>query len=294
MAFLSGLVSVSPRSSRSATQATASAMSPVLPQGSPPLSSSFTKRRSEWKLSRSFLSRRAFSLKASKVVYRVETFNVLAEVQTKTKAQESVTINNTEVEGHIAVTIIGNDRPGLLEALLATFRQFGFTVAKASVMTSGTEVNDKFYVTYSNGDSASEEDPDILASLHDALLEDLTGAASERSLQRQSNNHPKVVREVDHAVDAQVRILEQDDSTSITVRCADRDFLLHDIVGLLKYMELDIHAAHIHTAASFVSDQFWVSRYGNRLPDDVKSEVTNSLLSLLANPQLMCSANDSY
>eukprot|EP00274_Cyanoptyche_gloeocystis_P002369 CAMPEP_0196664552 /NCGR_PEP_ID=MMETSP1086-20130531/57593_1 /TAXON_ID=77921 /ORGANISM="Cyanoptyche gloeocystis , Strain SAG4.97" /LENGTH=285 /DNA_ID=CAMNT_0042000925 /DNA_START=59 /DNA_END=916 /DNA_ORIENTATION=- len=250
----------------------------------------------EKKVSRAaFLGCRTARFRCSVPATRLPGYDYLTircETLNQTKVQDKVTIA-TESGDSLAVSILGNDRSGLLEELLATFRQFGLAVVKASVSTSGTEVNDTFFLSYSDTDQSSDE-ADLVANLHHALMDVLSGKGfgSLRAKARKSVGGNKVITEQVGAV--RLSIVDQDMTSAINVRCPDRDFLLHDIVGLLKYMELNVVAAHIETSGSQISDQFIVSWHGSKLSEDMKSEVRNSLMTLLSNRETMAADNDSY
>lgn len=92
-----------------------------------------------------------------------------------------VKIDNTENETYTVITVEAENKPGLLTAMTATFRDLGIDVAKAAVEGDSGRIEDKFFVQSVGGGKITDpKAQDNIKKCLETILRSRTGPTSKR------------------------------------------------------------------------------------------------------------------
>lgn len=173
-------------------------------------------------------------------------------------------------EGRIAVidadattvSVVTEDRPGLLATLAGVLAANGISVRTADVYTGDGIALDVMAVTDSHEDAVPDAKwmrvvADVEAALAGTL--DIEARVADRA------------GRYDRAVGGAVAVTVDDDASDwysvIEVRGPDRVGLLSDIAAVLTDEDLDVHFAKVATEAGTARDTFSVRREGAKVPE---------------------------
>ncbi len=151
------------------------------------------------------------------------------------------------------VTVVALDRPGLLSLLAGVIALTGLDILSVSAHTTTRGVAlDTFVLT---GATLAEVGPETWARFERSLMAALAGRLAVPVRLAERRRH---YARTERAMTPRVKITADDFATILSVRCADRVGLLHDLASALADAGLDIRTVTASSADGLARDTFRV------------------------------------
>lgn len=226
------------------------------------------------------------------------------------KHAAGVTFDNEQDDGKATrLTVTGNDRPGLLDALTAALNSCGVTVLRAAVSTRDDGmVNDVFTVVRGDKKLRSEDvntvRRQVMAVLNEESSSSSQSQARARSLRADGDSpapgekasaDPRVAPAsvyVDHT--RGVSVLADNgaspDYTTFTINAPDAPNLVSRVLQNIGYLNLNVRFAAMSSyndEGVFRHDVYHLTgRNGKQVEEGVKEELRNNIFFMITSPGL--------
>jgi len=178
--------------------------------------------------------------------------------------REGSAIRCHPAEGHVTITVVEPDRPGLLATLAGGLTVCGLNVTEAFLFgTAGGVALDVFRATDPYGRLSDGVDR-VEATLRDALRGeiDLDRRVADRERDYRRTNGEK------GPVEVHINLGESATDTLVEVHTDDELGLLYSLARAFAALELDVRVAKVHTLGERVVDVFYVRDAGGAKVED--------------------------
>jgi [protein-PII] uridylyltransferase len=179
--------------------------------------------------------------------------------------------------GHVAVTVVADDRPGLLATLAGALAVCGLDVIEASVFgTTDGHALDVFRSADPFGRVAEDDGARVVRTLERALAGELDLASRVDERRRAySGIHERGTPDVKVEIDAD----ESETDTVVEVHADDDVGLLYRLACVFSELSLDVRIAKVSTLGGRVVDVFYVrDTNGNKIDDPGTIELLRDAL----------------
>lgn len=226
------------------------------------------------------------------------------------KHAAGVTFDNEQDDGKATrLTVTGNDRPGLLDALTAALNSCGVTVLRAAVSTRDDGmVNDVFTVVRGDKKLRSEDVNTVRRQVMAVLNEEPSSSSQSQARARnlrangdapapgeKASADPRVAPAsvyVDHT--RGVSVLADNgaspDYTTLTINAPDAPNLVSRVLQNFGYLDLNVRFAAMSSyndEGVFRHDVYHLTgRNGKQVEEGVKEELRNNIFFMITSPGL--------
>ncbi len=158
--------------------------------------------------------------------------------------------------GHVAVTVVARDRPGLLEMLAGALAVSGLDVLEASLFgtTDGIAL-DVFHGADPFGRVADDEGARVARTIEHALAGEIDLA---QRVEERRRSYAPITKPAPAEVRVDVRADESETDTVVEVYADDDIGLLYRLASVFTELSLDVRIAKVATLGKRVVDVFYV------------------------------------
>jgi len=179
--------------------------------------------------------------------------------------------------GFYKLTLLTKDRPALFASVAGAISSFGLNILKAEAFSNATGmVLDTF--TFADPHRTLELNPPEMDRLRGVVRRVVEGKQQADSLLR---GRPKPF--LSSRMKLRPRVSFKDDAsdaaTLVEIVAEDRPGLLFDLASAISLAGCNIEVVMIDTEAHKALDVFYVTHKGNKLPDELQSDLRAELLA---------------